>query len=136
MELQRLYEYRLAHGLMATESVVDAAVQQRERRVGKGEKPRRRMVDMYEVSGELKLTGPFRIFAQIPATPAVVVGIPKALKRADRVRDIFPRRRQECADCSRVSASLNAHVSNGNESFSSSFPYRHRTGPIKSIRSN
>jgi hypothetical protein len=128
-ELQKLYRYRVAHGLMAERSIVEETVQRRERRLMK-EKPRRRMVNMYEISGEITLTGPFRISAQIPATPAIVVTIPKNLRKPWS-REFFSQSREAWGESSRVSGSLRANVSNRNESFAASYPYRHRCGPVK-----
>lgn len=137
-ELQALHRYRVAHGLMAQRSVVDEAMEEQERRLGKGgaERPRARLVNMYAFSSTMQLTGPFRITAKIPATPAVVVAIPKIFRESWK-REKFSQSREAWTESSRVSASLRAHVSNRDESFAVSFPYRNRRSDTrKNLRSN
>lgn len=141
LSLAELHSYRVAQGLTADSSILDAWVEARLKKEVEVVSPRsmqppslhcrRRMVDMYEIGAlpaSVKITGPFRISAQIPATPAVIVAVPKAMSRIFRGTPAsVSRSKAAYAQRSRMCVSLPSHRSNVNESFSASPPYRHRT---------
>lgn len=142
-DFEELYRYRVAKGLVARCSVVEEFLKDRQAEeslaraaaAAGGDRKiyRSRMVDMYEVTAINehvafpKITGPFRVSAHIPPTPAVVVAIPKTLRlRGDAIKASKVKfSKEQFAERSRVSASLKAHISNKNESYSASFPFRH-----------